>query len=102
MQLRKLAENLESIFRWFDSERRMAYPALTKVIADTWYEKAIIRLIDEVLDESGSVRDNASEELANIRMGLFRKREMSCEECSTGYCPNCTNRAMLPISKKAF
>ncbi len=74
MQIRKLAENVQSIFRWFDSERRAAYPALTKVIADTWYEKAILALIDEVLDESGSVKDNASKELTDIRLSLFRKR----------------------------
>ena len=74
MQIRRLAESIQSIFRWFDPERRTAYPSLTKVIAHTQYEKSIITQIDEVLDESGVVRDNASEELANIRLSLFRKR----------------------------
>src|SRR5579872_2985716 len=74
LQIRRLAESIQSIFRWFDTERRTAYPALTRVIANTKYEKAIIAAIDEVLDESGTVRDNASEELANIRLSLFRKR----------------------------
>ena len=74
MQIRKLAESMQSIFRWFDPERRIAWPALSKVIAHTSYEKKIIAKIDEVLDESGTVRDNASEELANIRLSLFRKR----------------------------
>jgi DNA mismatch repair protein MutS2 len=50
------------------------FPALTKVIAGTYYEKAIIELIDEVLDENGNVKDNASEDLPKIRMNLFRKR----------------------------
>jgi len=74
LQIRRLAEGIQSIFRWFDTERRTAYPALTKVIGNTHYEKAIIAAIDEVIDESGTVRDNASEELANIRLSLFRKR----------------------------
>ena len=74
LQIRKLAESMQSIFRWFDPERKTAYPALAKVIAHTQYEKSIIAKIDEVLDESGIVRDNASEELANIRLSLFRKR----------------------------
>ncbi len=74
MQIRRLAESTSSIFRWFDAERRTAYPALAKVIAHTRYEKSIIASIDEVLDESGTVRDNASEELANIRLSLFRRR----------------------------
>jgi DNA mismatch repair protein MutS2 len=74
MQIRRLAESIQSIFRWFDAERRVAYPALARVIENTHYEKAIIAAIDDVLDESGTVRDNASEELANIRLSLFRRR----------------------------
>ena len=72
--IRKLLENTANIFRWFDAERREAFPALSKVIVGTWYEKAIRDMIDEVLDESGFVKDNASEDLARIRMNLYRKR----------------------------
>ncbi len=74
MHLRRLAENMGSIFRWFDADRRSAYPALTKVIEHTHYEKKIAVLIDEVLDESGNVKDNASNDLQKIRMGLYKKR----------------------------
>lgn len=74
MQLRKLAESLEKIFRWFDNERRTGYPALAKVIENSYYEKVIIELIDEVLDEYGNVKDSASPELDKIRMGLYKKR----------------------------
>ena len=55
LHLRKLAESIEKIFRWFDNERRIAYPALAKVIEHTYYEKIIIKLIDDVLDETGTV-----------------------------------------------
>ena len=74
LQIRRLAESMQSIFRWFDAERRVSYPALVKVIEPTHYEKTIIAAIDEVLDESGTVRDNASEELGKIRLSLFRRR----------------------------
>ena len=74
IQVRKLAESLQSIFRWFDAERRTAYPALAKVIANTYYEKAIIQTIDEVLDDNGTVKDNASDDLARIRLNLYKKR----------------------------
>lgn len=74
MGIRKLAESMERIFRWFDAERKSAYSAMAGVIATTYYEKAIIQLIDEVLDDSGQVKDNASEELKNIRISLYRKR----------------------------
>ncbi|MGN6400409.1 MAG: endonuclease MutS2 [Flavisolibacter sp.] len=72
--LRKLASSIESIFRWFDTERRVVYPGLVEVIANTYYEKAILQLINDVIDESGNVKDNASEELLSIRMNLYRKR----------------------------
>src|SRR6476469_10544298 len=74
LSVRKLTESIEKIFRWFDSERRIAYPALAKVIADTYYEKIIAELIDDVLDESGYVKDSASPELEKIRMSLYRRR----------------------------
>ena len=74
MLIRRLAEGMASVFRWFDAERRTAYPALVRVIEHTHYEKSIITFIDDVLDESGVVRDNASEELANIRLSLYRRR----------------------------
>ncbi len=73
-QIRKLSESIEKIFRWFDKERKLAYEALAKVIDGTYYEKAIASMINDVLDEWGQVKDNASEELKNIRMGLYKKR----------------------------
>ncbi|HQR93888.1 MAG TPA: DNA mismatch repair protein MutS, partial [Sediminibacterium sp.] len=74
MPIRRLTENTATIFRWFDNERRLAFPFLAKVIEGTYYEKQILVLIDEVLDENGTVKDNASGDLQKIRMSLFRKR----------------------------
>ncbi|MEX1203269.1 MAG: DNA mismatch repair protein MutS [Ferruginibacter sp.] len=74
MLIRRLAENTANIFRWFAVDTRLAYPALTKVIDNSYYEKNIKGSIEAVLDEVGHVKDNASEELADIRMKLFRKR----------------------------
>ncbi len=74
MQLRKLAINIQSVFRWFDGDRRLAYPALSKIIENSYYEKAIVEMIDDVLDEPGIVKDKASDDLHRIRMSLYRKR----------------------------
>ena len=74
LSLRKLAMSMESIFRWFDAERKTAYPALAKVIEGTYYEKVILQLINDVIDDSGNVKDNASDALQSIRMNLYRKR----------------------------
>ena len=35
LEIRKLAENIKNIFRWFDNEKKLAYPALAKVIEHT-------------------------------------------------------------------
>ncbi|MFT4024068.1 MAG: DNA mismatch repair protein MutS [Flavihumibacter sp.] len=74
VNIRKLAENIESIFRWFDNERRIANPALLQVISNSYYEKAIKSLIDTVVDDQGQVLDSASEELRRIRISLYKKR----------------------------
>ena len=74
MQIRKLAESMEKLFRWFDKERKLAYNALARVIDNSYYEKAIIELIDRILGEDGQVRDNASEDLKDIRMSLYKRR----------------------------
>jgi len=74
MQLRRLTENAGRLYRWFNRERTTQYPSLSEVIQESYYEKTIIEIIDEVLDENGVVKDTASEELAGIRLNLFRKR----------------------------
>lgn len=72
--IRRLLDNAADIFRWFDTERREAFPAMAIVIKDSYYEKALRAMIDEVLDEVGQVKDNASEDLQKIRQSLYRKR----------------------------
>jgi DNA mismatch repair protein MutS2 len=74
MDIKKLSENISNIFRWFDTEKRQAYSALAKVVEDTYYDKVIVAMIDEVLDENGSVKDNASDDLYKIRMNLYKRR----------------------------
>ena len=58
--LSRLAESMEKIFRWFDKERKTVYEGLAKLIENTHYDKAIINKIDEMVDEQGQVKDNAS------------------------------------------
>src|SRR6187200_388555 len=74
IEIRKLAELMKNIFRWFDAERRRVYSGLVKIIDGTYYEKVIVEMIDDIIDESGLVKDNASDELQSIRMNLYRKR----------------------------
>jgi len=71
---RKITENIQSIFRWFDDERMSQCSALYEVIANTLFEKKIIESISKVIDDLGVVKDDASPDLARIRMALYRKR----------------------------
>ena len=56
------------------TDRKEAYPSLALVIQETYFEKTIPLLIDEILDEYGTVKDSASDKLADIRMALYKKR----------------------------
>ena len=74
INIRKLAGSTEKLYRWIDAERRLAYPGLYKVLENSYYEKTVMQLIDDILDEVGNVKDNASEALQKIRQNLYRKR----------------------------
>ncbi|HXS57203.1 MAG TPA: hypothetical protein VN726_13825 [Hanamia sp.] len=74
LQIKKLANAIQQIFRWFSADRKVAYPFLAMIIEETFFEKTISILIDEILDEYGIVKDSASEKLASIRMSLYKKR----------------------------
>jgi DNA mismatch repair protein MutS2 len=74
MLVHKLAEAMGGVFRWFDAERRAAFPNLSRVLDNSYYEKNITIWIAEVLEPNGVVKDNASPELQQIRQSLYRKR----------------------------
>jgi DNA mismatch repair protein MutS2 len=74
LSIKKLAASIQQIFRWFDNDRRIAFPSLALVISETYFEKTITEMIDEILDDEGNVKDSASEELSDIRTQLYKKR----------------------------
>jgi DNA mismatch repair protein MutS2 len=58
----------------FLKNRSDKYPLLAGILSETTYEPEILKSIDQVMDETGFVRNNASPELAKIRKNLARKR----------------------------
>jgi DNA mismatch repair protein MutS2 len=74
MHIKKLCHNTEQLFRWFNEERKLEMPNLANIISNIGYEKVIVKFINDVIDEEGQVKDQASDELATIRMQLYRKR----------------------------
>jgi DNA mismatch repair protein MutS2 len=71
---RSLAENIKGIFRWFDDERMYNFNSLFDVIKVTRFEKSITEEINRVIGDDARVVDTASDDLARIRMALYRKR----------------------------
>ena len=74
VELRKMLDAAFLIFKWFDADRRAAYPALRQLLGEWKYQDEIRQLINEVVDDFGNVRDNASDALRNIRIDLASRR----------------------------
>lgn len=73
--IKRLTENFKDIFKWFDAEKKMAYPYLFAVINGIVFKKEILQIIEKVIDETGEIKDDASEELFLIRTNLYKKRQ---------------------------
>lgn len=71
--LQQLALSINEITQWFKRHNEL-YPRLRELMAETAYEKEISRIIGSVIDEAGNVRDNASNELMQIRSDLDKQR----------------------------
>ncbi len=71
---KNLVENIDGIFRWFDDERRDRFSSLYTALSKTYVEKSIPDSIQKVIGDDARVLDNASDDLARIRLQLFKKR----------------------------
>lgn len=69
-----LAENTGSIKKWFHKDREDAYPRLHAVHSEVDYTYDVEEQIHDVLDASGQVKDQASDELSRIRQLIHGKR----------------------------
>lgn len=74
LQIRKLALSMDTLFHWFNEEKKQAWPGLYLAISHSYYEKKIVTLINEVIDELGQVKDTASDDLRSIRQSLYKRR----------------------------
>jgi len=74
LQFKSLADNIESIFRWFDDERIDRYSSLFAILSATRIEKSISTSIQKIIGDDARVMDTASDELSRIRMQLYKKR----------------------------
>jgi DNA mismatch repair protein MutS2 len=69
----KVMNHARAVYDFF-KERTIRFPLLFAVLNDIPFEKSIITSIEEVIDDTGSIRSSASPDLARIRKQLGRKR----------------------------
>ncbi len=69
----KVMNHARAVYDFF-KERTLRFPLLFAVLNDIPFEKSIITSIEEVIDDTGSIRSSASPDLARIRKQLGRKR----------------------------
>ncbi|HTN45572.1 MAG TPA: hypothetical protein VL098_04440 [Flavipsychrobacter sp.] len=72
--LKSLALTTRDIFAWFKRHNDL-YPQMRALSEKVIYEKHIAEVIEEVVDDNGVVRDNASRELQSIRTELAKLRQ---------------------------
>lgn len=74
-QFRKILsflETIESIFKFFDKYPE-EYRTLAEILEPIYYESSIIKDIEQVIDEEGGIRSDASPILVSIRRKLSQK-----------------------------
>lgn len=65
-KIANLSETSNTLLQFFKKFHDY-YPSLNKKATDVFYTKEIVKLIDEVVDKYGVIKDNASQDLALIR-----------------------------------
>ncbi len=73
LSLQQLALGIQIMLLWFKNNKNL-YPNLELPAKDIQYEPAISQTICSVVDENGTVRDNASTQLLQIRSDLNQQR----------------------------
>jgi len=74
LAFRNLALNTKDILQWLKNHDTL-YPQLKAIAEGISYEKEIVRIVADVIDDNGQVKDNASRELMSIRMELDKARQ---------------------------
>lgn len=65
--IRRVLKLMRGVFRFFSGPKKEIYPRLYAHIAHLPYEEGALKAIDEVIDEKGELRSDASPELMRIR-----------------------------------
>ncbi len=62
------------LYKFFTAERRLLYPVLFEIIRPVPFDEALTKAIEQVIDEEGNIRADASPELMRIRKAITAKQ----------------------------
>ncbi len=69
-----ILRSIQAIFRYFNKERQERFPHLYNLIRPVTFDAALIKTIDQVLDEEGNIKPDASPALSKISRGIKSKQ----------------------------
>lgn len=69
--LRRSLESLRAIFSFFAADKENKFPLLKSMLPQNASFVSVLSAIDTILDKHGKIKDNASDELRDIRKQLF-------------------------------
>ncbi|WP_163712343.1 endonuclease MutS2 [Mangrovibacterium lignilyticum] len=72
--LKRSLETIMAIVRFLTQQKEESYPTLKKLLEEVQVFPYVKQRIDQILNQHGKIRDNASPELARIRCELFSKQ----------------------------
>ena len=73
-RINKTLRGFAGVFQFFDLERQEFYPVLFNILRPYEYSETLTKAIDQVIDEQGQIRPNASPALAKIRRQVGNKQ----------------------------
>lgn len=75
IKIRNILQITKEIFKFFTPVRKEIYPCLYQVIAPLHFEEPLLTYINQVMDEAGVIRSDASPGLVRIRKQMSAKQK---------------------------
>ncbi|MEM6725412.1 MAG: endonuclease MutS2, partial [Bacteroidota bacterium] len=89
------------IFQFFKADKQEMYPTLYDVIRDTSFDDYLMEKIDQIIDEEGHIKPNASPELMRIRrLQLSKRKEL--DKVFRSIINNFKSKGLLKDNEESF
>ena len=66
---------VQRMFVFFNESRKPIYPTLYEIVKDVTFDEFLAKAIEQVIDEKGNIKPDASPELLKIRKGIISKQK---------------------------